>query len=137
MRGMNPSKPTLLLALSFSLLAACASQPADSTLGARTYNTHCASCHGMLGEGDGPVAGVMQVSVPNLRTLERRNGGEFPTDAVAGFIDGRNLPVAHGYRVMPVWGDVFDTTSRLVEDAPEARARIAAVVDYLRELQYE
>jgi mono/diheme cytochrome c family protein len=134
---MNKPNTILLLSLSLALLGACASHPVDSDLGARTYTTHCASCHGVNGEGDGPVAGVMQVTVPNLRTLARRNGGEFPADAVAGFIDGRNLPVAHGYRVMPVWGDVFDTTARLVEDAPGARARIAAVVDYLRGLQNE
>jgi mono/diheme cytochrome c family protein len=118
-------------------LAACASQQIDPPSGAQTYATHCASCHGLHGEGDGPVASVMQINVPNLRTLVQRHGGEFPADAVEGFIDGRNLPVAHGDRVMPVWGDVFDTTSRLLEDAPAARARIDAVVEYLRELQYE
>ena len=58
------------------------------------------------------------------------------SSAVAGFIDGRNLPMAHGDRVMPVLGDVFDTTARLLEDAPAARARIDSLIDYLRELQY-
>lgn len=103
---------------------------------AEAFATHCASCHGLLGEGDGPVAASIRVTVPNLRTLTQRNRGEFPTDAVASYIDGRNLPAAHGDRYMPVWGLVFDTTERLVEDAAGAESRIDAIVGYLREIQY-
>ena len=121
-----------------TMLAACATEPAapPPPSGAMTFATHCASCHGAHGEGDGPVAATMAVAVPSLRTLEQRNGGEFPVEAVAGYIDGRNLPAAHGTRLMPVWGDVFAATQRLVVDAEDPEARIAAVIDFLRELQY-
>ena len=95
---------TFSIVVSCCVLAACATQPVSQPSGAQTYATHCASCHGVHAEGDGPVAAVMQVNVPNLRSLRQRYGGEFPTEAVAGFIDGRNLPMAHGDRVMPVWG---------------------------------
>jgi len=78
----------------------------------------------------------MAVAVPNLRTLAQRNGGEFPAEAVASYIDGRSLPAAHGTRLMPVWGDVFAATQRLVVDAAGSEERIAAVIDFLRELQY-
>ena len=80
---------------------------------------------------------VMRVNVPNLRQLTERNGGVFPTEAVAGYIDGRNLPVAHGDRAMPVWGDVFDATTRIVRDAEAAEQRIADIVELLRDIQYD
>jgi mono/diheme cytochrome c family protein len=102
--------------------------------GAATFNTHCASCHGARGEGDGPVAATLRVPVPNLRTLTQRNGS-FPAEWVASKIDGRDLPAAHGDRAMPVWGDVFATTSQLFVDAESSEERIEAVVGYLLELQ--
>jgi len=98
--------------------------------------THCASCHGRLGEGDGPMVEVIRVNVPNLRQLSERNGGAFPADAIAGYIDGRNLPASHGDRIMPVWGDVFDTTSSILADAQAAEDRIDGIVDWLRSIQY-
>ena len=99
-------------------------EPAGSALFAR----YCASCHGRFGEGDGPVAAVM--SIPNLRTLRTRSGGEFPREAVMRYIDGRDPPAAHGERLMPVWGDTFAAGG----DAA-ASARIAAITDFVAELQ--
>ena len=83
------------------------------------------------------MVGVMNINVPNLRQLSERNGGEFPADAVASYIDGRNLPAAHGDRQMPVWGSVFDTTARIITDAESAEERIAEIVDYLENIQYD
>jgi mono/diheme cytochrome c family protein len=107
---------------------------ADDT-GARLYLNHCAACHGDDGEGSGPVAASMRVTMPNLRTLAQRNGGAFPADSVTAYIDGRNVQAAHGDRLMPIWGDVFrgaeqGTAQRTV------RRRIAAVVDFVATLQY-
>ena len=79
---------------------------------------------------------VMRVNVPNLRQLSARNGGVFPADAAASYIDGRDLPISHGDRVMPVWGDVFDTTSDILLDAEAAEQRIADIVAYLESIQY-
>ena len=109
-------------------------QPADDT-GARLYFNHCAACHGAEGEGGGPVAATMRIMVPNLRTLSQRNGGMFPADKVASYIDGRELNAAHGDRQMPVWGDVFrgpeqGTAQRTV------RRRVNALVEFLAALQY-
>jgi mono/diheme cytochrome c family protein len=103
--------------------------------GAETFATHCASCHGPRAEGDGPVAATMNVNVPNLRTLSQRNDGQFPTEQVSSYIDGRNLPAAHGDRLMPVWGGVFDTTGRLISGAEDAEQRIDSVIGFLREIQ--
>ena len=80
---------------------------------------------------------VMRVNVPNLRQLSERNGGAFPADNIASYIDGRNLPVSHGDRVMPVWGDVFDTTSAILRDVEDAQERIDEVVEFVRDLQYD
>jgi hypothetical protein len=77
----------------------------------------------------------LNVPVPNLRTLAQRNGGEFPTDAVASYIDGRSFPAAHGTRAMPVWGDVFGATEQLLKGAESPQQRIESVIAYLRELQ--
>jgi mono/diheme cytochrome c family protein len=117
------------------LAAALPAQAADSPNGAQLYMNHCAACHGADGEGGGPVAAVMQITVPNLRTLAQRNGGTFPTDAVTAYIDGRDVKAAHGDRQMPIWGDVFrgpeqGTAERTV------RERIAAVVDFVKGIQY-
>jgi hypothetical protein len=77
----------------------------------------------------------MTIHVPNLRMLSQRNNGRFPTDEVASYIDGRNLPAAHGDRSMPVWGPVFDTTGRLIPGGQDASQRIDTVIGFLRELQ--
>ncbi|HMB72894.1 MAG TPA: cytochrome c [Gammaproteobacteria bacterium] len=118
------------------IVPGCVSAPPPPS-GQTTFMTHCASCHGRLAEGDGPMVDVLRVNVPNLRQLGERNGGTFPADAVAGYIDGRNLPVAHGDRVMPVWGDIFDTTSRILPDAQAAEQRIDNLVDWLGSIQYD
>jgi hypothetical protein len=67
--------------------------------------------------------------------LSERNGGTFPTDAVASYIDGRSVPAAHGTREMPVWGPVFSATQQLVSGAESPEQRIAGVTDFLRRLQ--
>jgi mono/diheme cytochrome c family protein len=117
------------------VVAGCGSEPVRAPSGAETFAAHCASCHGARAEGDGPVAATLSVNVPNLRTLSQRNHGQFPTDAVASYIDGRNFPTAHGTRNMPVWGPVFDTTGRLITGGQSSAQRIQSVIDYLRNLQ--
>jgi mono/diheme cytochrome c family protein len=122
------------ISLFAAIAAGCSSTPTQP-LGEQTFRTHCAACHGPLAEGDGPTAATLTVPVPNLRTLSQRNGGTFPTDAVASYIDGRSFPAAHGTREMPVWGPVFSATQELVTDAESSEQRIAGVMAYLRELQ--
>jgi mono/diheme cytochrome c family protein len=125
-------------------LAACVGSPTPATAQASTalsgqalYAQHCSACHGLLAEGDGPVADVMRVTVPNLRTLQARANGTFPRDAVMRYIDGRDLPAAHGDRYMPVWGEQFASADSNGEAADDALAdlRIAAIVDFLEQIQ--
>jgi mono/diheme cytochrome c family protein len=117
------------------LVTTLAARAAAAPSGTELFMNHCAACHGADGEGGGPVATVLQATVPNLRSLTMRNGGTFPTEAVTAYIDGRQMKAAHGDRQMPIWGDVFrgpeqGTAKRIV------RQRIVALVAFIRELQY-
>jgi mono/diheme cytochrome c family protein len=121
-------------ALSIALALAAPALAADD-LGVRLYFNHCAACHGDDGEGTGPVAASMRVTMPNLRSLAQRNGGTFPVDAVRAYVDGRDILAAHGDRQMPIWGDVFRGADQDADDRT-VRRRIAAIVDFISMLQY-
>jgi mono/diheme cytochrome c family protein len=126
-------KALTAVALGFSLLGSVAR--AQEPTGASLFLTHCATCHGAEGEGGGPVASVMSISVPNLRAIAMRNGGVYPAGDVAAYIDGREQPAAHGSRTMPVWGDFLGAAD--AKNAEESvRTRIAALVSFIERLQY-
>jgi mono/diheme cytochrome c family protein len=128
-------KPLIAAMLTVAVALASAARAAEDDTGARLYFNHCAACHGDQGEGGGPVAASMRVTVPNLRTLAMRNGGTFPADSVAAYVDGRELMAAHGDRQMPIWGDVFKGSDRGAAERT-VRRRIQAVVDFIAQLQY-
>jgi hypothetical protein len=100
--------------------------------GARLYRTYCASCHGLSGRGDGPVADVMRRRPSDLTEIRRRYRG-FPTDLMISIVDGRKPVRGHGSIEMPVWGDVFGTGS--AQDEVAIRERIVALVQYLEGIQ--
>jgi mono/diheme cytochrome c family protein len=124
-----------------SLLAACASSPRETLptageSGTTLYRLNCASCHGVDGYGDGPVAKSLTVPVPDLTRIAARRGGRFPREEVARIIDGLSPFAAHGSREMPVWGyEFFDP--RLDDEAAQALAdeRVRRLVDYLASIQ--
>ena len=128
-------KTTLAAAATATLMFVAGAHAAEDDLGARLFFNHCAACHGAQGEGDGPVAAAMRVAVPNLRTLAMRNGGEFPTDAVRTYIDGRETPAAHGDRQMPIWGDVLRGADQATSERT-VRKRIDALVELIASIQY-
>jgi mono/diheme cytochrome c family protein len=93
-----------LLAMIAALLAAPAwAQDADR--GAALYQAHCAACHGASGQGDGPMAAVLTLPMPDLTALTA--GGDFPLLDVIYQIDGRAGTIAHG-GPMPVFGSWFE-----------------------------
>jgi mono/diheme cytochrome c family protein len=98
--------------------------------GAQVFRTYCASCHGVRGTGDGPVAIAMKKPPPDLTRIAVRNRGVFPDERVRQIIQGRG-PAAHGERTMPVWGDVF---ARKVA-GPTPEALVEALVRHLDGLQ--
>jgi len=106
-----------------------AGEPAD-TSGARLYKEFCATCHGVSGHGNGPVAQSLKQPVPDLTLLANRWGGAFPAEQVHRMIDGRSMPRAHGTSEMPIWGWEFYGYEG--EDAARRR-HVAELIDRLVE----
>ncbi|WP_212525399.1 c-type cytochrome [Actibacterium sp. MT2.3-13A] len=127
-------KPAAVLA-ALSMLAGAAH--ADDA-GKDEFMQACAACHGESGVGDGPLAELMTVPVPNLTTLAQSNDGVFPMLEVIHVIDGRTGVRGHGYP-MPVWGSRFK--SEVVESMGEygaemvVRGRVLSIAYYLESIQ--
>ena len=105
--------------------------------GEEEYNIACAGCHGESAMGDGPLAGLLSISTPNLTELSKANDGAFPFEAILTTIDGRDGIRAHG-STMPIWGERFQAsaTSQRGETADMvARGRILSLVYYLQSVQ--
>jgi hypothetical protein len=98
--------------------------------GEATFYRFCASCHGEEARGDGPVADVIAITVPDLTLIRRRAGEKFPEETLRRIIDGRNAVIYHGTRYMPVWGYEF-----WVEEGAddEAQKRVDIIIDNLIE----
>jgi Cytochrome c len=113
--------------------------PAGQTFdaGKDDYDSHCAACHGSSGAGEGPYARFLNVTIPNLTTLSKRNGGVFPYSQVYETIDGRLALPAHGTRDMRIWGQEFSYKKHPLNINSEAfvRAKINALVLYIHRLQ--
>jgi len=111
-------------------------QVIDEFNGQETFMRFCAACHGESGMGDGPVATVLPIAVPDLTLLEQRKGGKFEEELLRKIIDGREVVVVHGTRYMPVWGHEFWVEEGADDDA---RERVDLIVDnlveYIRSIQ--
>jgi len=105
--------------------------------GQHLFMTYCAACHGVLADGNGPVAEQLVKRPPDLTTLSDRYGVPLPVERIAAFIDGRDDVLAHGPREMPVWGQrFFDDDPALSPNAEGARRRtIRVIVEYLESIQ--
>lgn len=135
-------KKIMLLAMAAALVASMSAFGADKVdIGKREYNQSCATCHGLDGKGKGSFAQALELSVSDLTTLAKRNGGVFPVSRVYDVIDGREDVKAHGTREMPIWGKHYSVSAAPAYDDyahnPEvaARGRILALIDYLYRLQ--
>ena len=125
-----------------AMLCGCAATPPPPSelrtlSGLELYGRLCASCHGVEGRGDGPVAPLIKIGVPDLTRIAARDGGEFPTADVRLIIDGRTDRRAHGPRDMPVWGwQLYDISN---PDYANERARTNSMIDrlvtYLQSIQ--
>ena len=103
--------------------------------GAELFKTHCASCHGLDGTGNGRLAQFLRHRPSDLTQLSKRNGGMFPTARVRRIVEGRDVE-SHGDRDMPVWGEIFKAEGAM-PTAEEARVRskLMRITDYLRTIQ--
>ncbi|MBY6002441.1 cytochrome c [Salipiger bermudensis] len=104
------------------------------------YMNHCAACHGESGMGDGPLAELMTVPVPDLTQVSAQNDGVFPLLDMIQVVDGRTGIRGHGYP-MPVWGKRFksEIEGDIGAYASEivVRGRILSLAYYLESIQAE
>ena len=63
--------------------------------GKREFDANCASCHGISGKGNGPLAAVLTTRPTDLTQLAKRNDGVLPMARLYEVIDGANVPL-HG-----------------------------------------
>ena len=126
----------VLLLAGATLSSALQGQAFDEYSGQETYMRFCAACHGESGQGDGPVAAGLPISVPDLTELRKRRGNQFPEDVLRKIIDGQESVVVHGTRYMPVWGYEF-WVEEGADDAARERVEIIVdnLVEYLRSIQ--
>lgn len=101
--------------------------------GREMYRAYCASCHGPLGDGRGPVAPALKKPPADLTLLARRNGGRFPAVRVSQSIEGSAEIAAHGSRDMPVWGTVF--RERGGGDEARIKLQVRNLTSYIESLQ--
>ena len=102
--------------------------------GSYSFRTYCASCHGLDGRGEGPLAENLRFRPPDLTLIARRNGGEYPAEKVHRIVDGRKPLAGHGGPDMPIWGDAFRNPDTGYDDA-KVKEKIRSVVDFVRTLQ--
>lgn len=113
--------------------------PASSAAGQKTnfvekghklFNQYCATCHGVSGKGEGPVAAALKTGPPDLTTIQQP-GEKFPFYHVQTKIDGEKEVTAHGTGKMPVWGQIFRRTSGEMQ----RHADVYALVKYIESIQ--
>lgn len=119
-----PQTPTSIQAQNQSAIV-----PLD---GETIFRNYCASCHGLGGEGDGPVTQALKVKPSKLTTLTQRNHGQFPAERVRRIVAGDEVSAAHGSREMPIWGPMFH---QIDYDRDLGYVRLQNVTEYLKTLQ--
>lgn len=140
--SMRLTCPTAILVALYCLAAGVAHADAPPNFdmdhpGFEAFRFYCAVCHGLEGNGLGPSAPALVTPPSDLTKLGAKYGTPLPRKRLAAFIDGRNIPLAHGTREMPIWG------KQLYEEAPpetpgleEARLdTILLILDYLESIQ--
>jgi mono/diheme cytochrome c family protein len=140
-RPLNSRSLVLGLALligTTTFAAPAAAQAFEEFSGHETFQRFCASCHGVGGTGDGPVASGLPIAVPDLTTLESRYGDDFNARVLRRIIDGREAVIYHGTRFMPVWGYEF----WIEEGADEAAAErvetiVANLIEHIESIQQD
>lgn len=115
-------------------------KPVD--LGKIEYEANCATCHGLTGKGDGPMAGYVTPKIADLTTLAKRNNGVFPVSAMYDIIVGEREVPGHGPSDMPVWGREYRLKAGeyYAPDVPYdpevyVRTHVLALIEYINRLQ--
>ncbi|MHC0053888.1 c-type cytochrome [Actibacterium sp. D379-3] len=128
----------LLAAMVVATVCAVPAHADEAARGGPLFRQHCATCHGIGARGDGPMAAILTVDVPDLTRLAVRNGGDFPTLQVIAAIDGRSQLRGHG-GPMPVFGFALGGGSVALDfpdgSVMETSADILALARWLNSVQ--
>jgi len=119
--------------------SAIAQDAADEfAAGREEYLAACAACHGENADGNGPIATMFKVPVPDLRKISAGNDGVFPTLAVFQIVDGRTGIRGHG-DPMPLFGNRYkaELAGEIGIYGAEqlVRSRVLELVYYLESIQ--
>ena len=130
-------------AMIFTLAAAGAASAQEINVedGKTLFLNSCWQCHGLDAKGFGPMAEMLAIETPDLTELSKRNGGVFPTEAVAMQIDGRSPVLAHGGE-MPIFGQSLESDQNVALRMQSGQqlmtgVPLANVIVYLESLQTE
>ena len=110
---------------------------ADST-GKALFVDNCISCHGITGQGDGPIAKQLETTPADLTKISARRDGVWPMLEMMSIIDGysRNTVPREDMPVFESFLDnemvEFDTGNGEVVLAP---SKLIEIVEYLETLQ--
>ena len=110
--------------IALMLLVACSQ---STMVGRSVYDKHCVMCHGDSGRGDGDFTDKLLILPPDLTTLARENGGEFPRLRVSEAIVGSGRS-DHFSGAMPEFSEV-------VGSGTIADAKLDALLTYLESIQ--
>ena len=121
------------LALLGGFLHLARAAPLES--GSELYERYCASCHGVEGDGTGPVAGYLILPPADLRLLSEKYGSPLPKDQLAEYIDGRQNVRAHGPRGMPVWGRELEELPPRRDSEARKLSVIYAILEHIETFQ--
>ncbi|MGA2075970.1 MAG: cytochrome c, partial [Terriglobia bacterium] len=82
-------------------------RPTTMVQGEQLYRTHCATCHGTAGKGNGPAAPALKTPPADLTLLAKNNDGKFPDLQIMHVLESGTELSAHGSKDMPIWGPIF------------------------------
>lgn len=107
-----------------------AAQKNKNERGQKLFEQYCASCHGKDGKGGGPVSASLKTAMPDLTTIEKRDG-KFNQLKVQQIISGEVYVTTHGEKDMPVWGYIF----RQKGGQSTSVANVYAMASYIKSMQ--
>lgn len=133
---MRYAAMTILIA---GLAAPTIAAAQDAAAGEALFLRRCAACHGLAGDGAGPMAPVLTIPPADLRRLAVTSDGIFPLERVARRIDGSDPLVAHG-SPMPLFGDFLDDADHVALPLPSGQPMMvpramADLIAYLMAIQ--
>src|SRR5450432_4289013 len=70
------------------LVATAPAASVSTESGSGLFRSYCASCHGVSGKGDGPIAANLRIAPADLTLLAKHNHGKFDAEKVRAAIDG-------------------------------------------------